>query len=80
MSLLTDVMSQLIRKNDIKFWYVHALSDTDLVEKLLPLDATATTAKMLKVCHTHIAIADNLNAMNLIGSKSVSEVQGQHLH
>ena len=28
------------------------------------------TAKVLEVCHTHIAIAYNLNAMGLNGSKS----------
>ena len=39
---------------------VHALSDTDLIRKLLAMKIKATTAEMLAVCCTHIAIADNV--------------------
>ena len=49
------------------------LTDSELVKKLLTLDLKATTAKMLKTCRTHIAIADNLNAMG-VGSKTVNAV------
>ena len=49
-----------------------------IIKKLLALDLTTTMAKMLKVCHTHIAIADNLNKMGLPGSKAVSEVWKQY--
>ena len=52
---------------------VHALTDSELVKKLLTLDLKATTAKMCKTCRTHIAIADNLNAMGH-GSKTVNAV------
>ena len=34
----------------------------------------ATTAEMLAVCHTHIAIADNMSSMGL-STKTVSAVQ-----
>ena len=57
-----------------------ALSDTDLVKKLLALDLTALTSNKLQVCHSHIALADNLNVVGLTGSKSVSEVWKQHAH
>ena len=39
-----------------------------------------TVAEMFIVCHTCIAIADNLNAIGLTDSKSVSEVWKQHPH
>ena len=53
---------------------VHALSDTDLIRKLLAMKIEATTAKMLAVCHTHIAITDNMSSMGL-STKAVSAVQ-----
>ena len=53
---------------------VHALSDTDLIRKLLTMKIEATTAKMLAVCHTHIAIADNMNSMGL-STKAISAVE-----
>ena len=53
---------------------VRALSDTDLIRKLLAMKIEATTAEMLAVCHTHIAIADNMSSMGL-STKAVSAVQ-----
>ena len=55
---------------NVQYRFVHALSDKDLVKKLLALDLT-TTAKMQEVCQTHITIVDNLDALGLIGSKPV---------
>ena len=49
------------------------------MKKLLALDLTATTAKMLEVCRTHIAISNNLDALDLVGSKPVHAIhQGKH--
>ena len=45
---------------NIQYRFVRALSDKELIKKLLALDLMATTSKMLEVCHTHIAISDNL--------------------
>ena len=53
---------------------VCALSDTDLIRKLLVMKIEATTAEMLAVCCTHIAIADNMSSMGL-STKAVSAVQ-----
>ena len=53
---------------------VHALNNTDLIRKLLAMKIEATTAEMLAVCCTHIAIADNMNSMGL-STKAVSAVQ-----
>ena len=53
---------------------VRALSNTDLIRKLLAMKIEATTAEMLAVCHTHIAIADNMSSMGL-STKAVSAVQ-----
>ena len=44
---------------------VHALNDTYLIRKLLAMKIKATTAEMLAVCHTQIAIADNMSSMGL---------------
>ena len=61
------------------YHFVHALSDKDLVKKLLALDLKATTAKMLEVCQTHIAISDNLDALGLVDSKPIHGIhQGEH--
>ena len=54
--------------------FFHALSDSDLVCKLLALKLTATTSKMLELCCMHITISDNMNAMGLTGSKTVSAI------
>ena len=53
---------------------VHALSDTDLIRKLLAMKIEATIAEMLAVCRTHIAITDNMSSMGL-STKAVSAVQ-----
>ena len=53
---------------------VHALRDTDLIRKLLAMKIKATTAEMLAVCCTHIAIADNMSSMAL-STKAISAVQ-----
>ena len=53
------------KERHIQFRMVHALSDTDLIRKLLAMKIEATTAKMLAVCRTHIAIADNMSSMGL---------------
>ena len=45
----------------IQFWIVCALSNTDLIRKLLTMKIEATTAKMLNVCCMHMAIADNMS-------------------
>ena len=64
---------------NVQYRFVHALSDKDLVKKLLALDLKATTAKMLEVCRTHIAISDNLDTLGLVGSKPVHVIhQGKH--
>ena len=34
----------------------------------------ATTSQMLELCHTHIAISDNMNAMGLTGSRTVNAI------
>ena len=47
----------------------HALSDTDLIRKLLAMKIKATTAEMPAVCRTHIAIADNVfNVFKITGN------------
>ena len=58
--------------------FVRALSDKELIRKLLALDLTATTPKMLEVCHTHIAISDNLKAMGLKEQKTVNAIWRQN--
>ena len=62
------------KERHIQFWMVRALSDTDLIRKLLAMKIEATTAEMLAVCRTHIAIADNMSSMGL-STKAVSAVQ-----
>ena len=58
----------------IQFWMVHILSGTDLIRKLLAMKIEATTAEMLAVYHTHIAITDNMNSIGL-STKAISAVQ-----
>ena len=62
------------KERHIQFRMVRALSDTDLIRKLLAMKIEATTAEMLAVCHTHIAIADNMSSMGL-STRAVSAVQ-----
>ena len=62
------------KERNIQYHFVHALSDSDLVCKLLALKLTATTSEMLELYCTHIAISDNMNAMGLTGSKSVNVI------
>ena len=62
------------KERHIQFWMVCALSDTDLIRKLLAMKIEATTAEMLAVCRTHIAIADNMNSMGL-STRAISAVQ-----
>ena len=67
------------KEHNVQYCFVHALSDKDLVKKLLALDLKATTAKMLEVCQTHIIISDNLDALGLVGSKPIHAInQGKH--
>ena len=53
---------------------VCTLSDTDLIRKLFAMKIKATTAEMLAVCRTHIAIADNMSSMGL-STKAINAVQ-----
>ena len=62
------------KERHIQFRLVCALSDTDLVRKLLAMKMEATTAEMLATCRTHIAIADNMSLMGL-ATKSVNAIQ-----
>ena len=62
------------KERHIQFRMVCALSDTDLIRKLLAMKIEATTAEMLAVCRTHIAIADNMSSMGL-STKAISAVQ-----
>ena len=63
-----------MKERHIQFRMVCALSNTDRIRKLLAMKIEATTAEMLAVCHTHIAIADNMSSMGL-STKSVSAIQ-----
>ena len=62
------------KERHIQFQMVCALSDTDLIRKLLAMKIEATTAEMLAVCRTHIAIVDNMSSMGLL-TKAISTVQ-----
>ena len=62
------------KERHIQFRMVHALSNTDLIRKLLAMKIKATTVEMLAVCCTHITIADNMSSMGL-STKAVSAVQ-----
>ena len=63
---------------NVQYRFVRALSDKELVKKLLALDLMATTSKMLEVCCTHIAISDNLEAMGLKEQKTVNAIRRQN--
>ena len=62
------------KERHIQFQMVRALSNTDLIRKLLAMKIEATTAEMLAVYRTHIAITDNMSSMGL-STKAVSAVQ-----
>ena len=62
------------KERHIQFWMVLALSNTDLIRKLLAMKIEATTAEMLAVCCTHITITDNMSSIGL-STKAVSAVQ-----
>ena len=49
------------KERHIQFQMVCALSDTDQIRKLLAMKIKATTAEMLAVCCTYIAIVDNMS-------------------
>ena len=63
------------KESNVQYRFIRALSDKDLVKKLLTLDLKATTAKMLEVCRTHITISNNLDTLGLVGS-SMSFIKG----
>ena len=62
------------KERHIQFQMVRALSNTDLIRKLLAMKIKATTAEMLAVCRTHITIADNMSWMSLV-TKAIGTVQ-----
>ena len=61
-------------ERNVQYRFVRALNDKDLVRKLLALKVDATTAEMVNVCNTHIAIADNCDAMGLSSTKTVNAI------
>lgn len=62
-------------ERNVQYRFVRALNDKDLVRKLLSMKISATTAEMVEVCNTHIAITDNCNAMGLSGpTKTVNAI------
>ena len=62
------------KERHIHFQMVCALNDTDLNRKLLAMKIEAMNAKMLAVCRTHLAIADNMSSMGLV-TKAIGTVQ-----
>ena len=65
------------KERNIQYCLVCALSNSDLVHKLLALKLTATTSEMLELCCIHTANSDNMNAMGLTGSKTVNAIHCQ---
>ena len=63
------------KERNVQYRLVRALDDRDLVKKLLALPIKETTAKMLEVCRTHIAINGEMEAMGLGSSKTVHAIQ-----
>ena len=63
------------KERNVQYRLVRALDDRDLVKKLLALPIVETTAKMLEVCRTHIAINGEMEAMGLGSSKTVHVIQ-----
>ena len=66
------------KEQNIQYRFVRALRDKEPIKKLLALDLTATTLKMLELCCTHIAISDNLEAMRLKEQKTVNAIWRQN--
>ena len=71
---LADRCNFAEKERHIQFRLVHALSDMDLVRKLLAMKMETTTAEMLATCRTHIAIADNMSSMGL-ATKTVNAIR-----
>ncbi|MCG8626928.1 MAG: hypothetical protein MJE68_33630, partial [Proteobacteria bacterium] len=63
------------KERNVQYRLVRALDDRELVKKLLALPIKETTAKMLEVCRTHIAINGEMEAMGLGRSKTVNAIQ-----
>ena len=63
---------------NVQYRFIRALSNKEIVKKLLALDLMATTSKMLEVCCTHNAISDNCEAMGLKEQKTVNAIQRQN--
>ena len=59
----------------MQYRLVRALDDRELVKKLLAMPITATTAKMLETCRTHITINGEMDAMGLGSSKDVHTIR-----
>ena len=78
--LLIDVNFPTEEKKEwnVHYRFARAFSDKELIKKLLALDLTATTTKMLEVCCTHITISGNLEAMGLKEQKTVNAIQRQN--
>ena len=78
---LTVVTSLLMKKRNVMCSIALSKSSATrtLQKKLLVLDLKVTTAKMLKVCWTHITISDNLDVMGLSGSKPVHAIHQGNL-
>ena len=62
------------KERNMQYHLVGALDDRELVKKLLTMPITVTTAKMLEMCRTHIAINREMDAMGLGSSKDVHTV------
>ena len=62
------------KERNVQYCLVRALDDWELVKKLLAMPITATTAKMLETCRTHIAINGEMDAMGLGSSKNVHTI------
>ena len=63
------------KERNIQYRLVRALDDRDLVKKLLALPIKETTAKMLEVCRTRIAINGEMEVMGLGSSKTIHAIQ-----
>lgn len=72
-----DFPSEEEKERQVQYRLVRALTDRELVRKLLAMDIKATTAQMLDKCRTHIAISNNMDQMGLGSSKSVNAIRRQ---
>ena len=63
------------KERNVQYRLVQPLDDRELVKKLLAMPITATTAKMLETCRTHIAINGEMDAMGLGSSKDVHTIR-----